>query len=233
MTPKQISKSIKYWAEDDKPREKLANKGKDSLSNSELLAILIGSGNKEESAIDLAKRLLETYNHSLIELSKAGIKSFQKMKGIGLVKAITIEAALELGRRRLQSEVGEKPVITRSDQAYQLIRSYLEDISHEEFYIILLNRAQMVLSIERISSGGMSSTVVDPKMVFARALECKAHNIILCHNHPSHSRKPSQADIQLTEKLSHAGELLEIKVVDHLIVCADTYFSFADEGMLK
>jgi DNA repair protein RadC len=226
------SSPIKLWAEDDRPREKLLSKGKSALSNSELLAIILGSGNREESAVDLAKRILDSCDQNLVELSKLGIERLKKFKGIGTVKAISIEAALELGRRRQQSEAKEKAVINGSQSAYHLIKANLQDLNHEEFWVMFLNRANKILSIENISKGGITGTVADSRIIFTRAMELKSTGIILVHNHPSGSLKPSSQDIDLTKKMKAAGQTLDISVLDHLIVSDQGYYSFSDEGML-
>ncbi|MGB4970054.1 MAG: DNA repair protein RadC [Saprospiraceae bacterium] len=224
--------AIKYWAEDDRPREKLEKKGKSNLSNSELLAIILGSGNRESNAVDLAKKILESCNQNLIELSKLGIHQLKKFKGIGSVKAITIEAALELGRRRQESLAMEKEVISSSGIAYELVRAKLQDLNHEEFWVLYLNRANKKIAMENLSKGGITGTVADSRLIFTKALEIKATGVILVHNHPSGSVKPSTQDIELTKKMKTAGQTLDIGVLDHLIIAEDKYFSFADEGMM-
>jgi DNA repair protein RadC len=224
--------SIRYWSEDDKPREKLAGKGRMALSDAELMAILIGSGNKEDSAVDLSKKILNHVNGNLIELSRMSINDLMSFKGIGKAKAITIIAAIELGRRRRESEAREKKKITCSRDVFELIQSKLSDNHYEAFWIILLNRANNVLKEVNISEGGLSGTIADPKKIFKMALDNHAASIILCHNHPSGNIKPSEADIKLTKKLKEAGNLLEISILDHLIVGEENYFSFADEGMI-
>lgn len=225
--------SIKNWAEDDRPREKLMLKGKNSLSDAELIAILIGSGNTEESAVELSKRILHSANDNLIELSKLGINELVKnFKGIGEAKAISIIAALELGKRRRSSEVLEKKKITSSQDAFEILQNYVSDIQYEEFWIIMLNRGNQIIKTISISEGGIAGTVVDPKKIFKLALENNASSLILCHNHPSGAIKPSEADMKITKKIKNAGELLEINVVDHLIIGDEKYFSFADEGVL-
>lgn len=223
---------IKLWAEDDRPREKLLSKGKAVLSNSELLAIILGSGNKQETAVDLSKRILESCDQNLVELSLLGLDRLQKFKGIGLVKAICIEAALEFGRRRQQSEAKEKPVITGSNMAYQLVKSHLQDLHHEEFWVLYMNRANKILAMINISKGGITGTVADSRLIFTRALELKSTGIILVHNHPSGSLKPSSQDIDLTKKMKTAGQTLDIAVHDHLIVSDQGYYSFADDGLI-
>lgn len=225
--------SIKNWAEDDRPREKLMLKGKTVLSDAELIAILIGSGNTQESAVELSKRILRSANDNLIELSKLSIADLIKnFKGIGEAKAITIIAALELGKRRRSSEVLEKKKITSSADIFEIMQSYISDIQHEEFWIIMLNRNNHILKIQSVSEGGVAGTVVDPKKIFKLALENNASSVILCHNHPSGNIKPSEADIKITAKLKKAGEYLEINITDHIIVGDEKFYSFADYGIL-
>jgi DNA repair protein RadC len=223
---------INSWAEADRPREKLLNLGRTSLSDAELIAILIGSGTREKSAVEVAKIVLDSAKNNLNELGKLSIKDLQKIKGIGEAKAISIAAALELGRRRKETEGEKKIKISSSADAYNEIRKYLEDLQFEEFWVLLLNRANCVLKAERISSGGVSGTVADPKIIFNKALEILASSVILCHNHPSGNLNPSEADIQLTKKLKEAGKFLEIPVLDHIIYTDNGYYSFADEGIL-
>ena len=223
---------IPQWAEEDRPREKLLLKGKSALSDAELLAILLGTGTRSISAVDLAKHLLQLVNMDLNELARLSIHDLMKQKGIGIAKAITIISALEIGKRRKESIIPFKPKITSSMDVFELVHSDLQDLPHEEFWIILLNRANKVVRKWKISSGGISGTVADPRLIFKIALDFYASSIILVHNHPSGAIKPSQADIALTKKLKQAGELMEIPVLDHLIYGENTYFSFADEGLL-
>ncbi len=225
-------KSIKSWAEEDRPREKMLAKGKESLSNAELIAILIGSGNSNESAVDLSRRILRDNNDNLIELSKLSINDLLKYKGIGEAKAVSIAAALELGRRRRYSEALEKPSIKNSQIAYECFYAHLSDLNHEQFWIMLLNNANKVIKLEKIGVGGMTGTTADPKKIFKSALENNATSIMLCHNHPSGNVIPSNADKQITNNLKKAGQFLEIKILDHIIIGNDNYFSFADEGIL-
>ena len=225
-------KSIKHWAEEDRPREKLILKGKASLSNAEILAILIGSGNREESAVELAQRILTSNQNNLNILSSLSLNDLKKFKGIGEAKGINIIAALELGRRRRSSEALEQKTITSSKNAFELLYEDLADTSFEEFWIILLKRNNQIMSKKRISEGGIAGTVADPKKIFKIALDAQASSIILCHNHPSGNLKPSEQDKQLTRKIVQAGKTLEIAVLDHLIFGNDSYFSFADENML-
>ncbi len=225
-------RKIKTWAEEDKPREKLMNLGRTALTDAELIAILIGMGTVELSAVDVANLVLQSANRKLNELARMNMKDLMKVKGIGEAKAITIIAALELGRRRKEIEVEKKRRITSAADAYDEIKSYLLDKQHEEFWILLLSRANEVLRIVQISSGGVAGTVADPKMIFKHALEHLASSIILVHNHPSGNLTPSQADKDLTRKLKEAGRVLDLPILDHLIFTDNTYFSFADEGIL-
>lgn len=224
--------SIKTWAEEDRPREKMQLKGKQALSDAELLAILMGSGNREESAVALAQRILRTVDNDLNELGKKNIQDLMVFKGVGEAKAISIIAACELGRRRQTTDVKQRPQIKSSRDAYNILAHQLKDLPHEEFWILLLNRGNKVLSKEMVSIGGVTGTVVDAKIIFKKALQGNATSIILCHNHPSGTLRPSQADIDITKKLKQAGQTLEIMVVDHLIISELGYYSFADEGML-
>lgn len=229
---KYANLNILKWAEEDRPREKLLLKGKSALSDAELIGILIGSGTRSMSAVDLSRIILKEVNNNLNELAKLNVHDLQKFKGIGEAKAISIVSALELGRRRKESEPQKKAGITCSRDVYDLMKPELMDQPHEEFWIIILNRANIVLKKKLISSGGISGTVADPKIIFKVALESGASAIILVHNHPSGNLKPSEADTRLTKKLKEAGQLLEIPVLDHLIFTDNTYLSFADEGLL-
>ncbi len=224
--------TIKSWAEEDRPREKLLLKGKHVLSDAELIAILIGSGNDRETAVELSKRILEKVQHSLNELSKVGVKELMRFRGIGEAKAISIVAALELSRRRKDSTALRQEQVTSSKDAVQIFQPILGDHLHEEFWILFLNRANRIIGKQPVSTGGMSGTVVDPKIIFKASLDNKASSIILCHNHPSGNVKPSDADIKLTKNLVEAGRVLEISVLDHVIVTQNGFFSFADEGMM-
>ncbi len=224
--------TIKTWAEEDRPREKLMLKGKAALSDAELLAILINSGIQQYTAVDLAKLILSSVNHDLNQLAKLSIKELSKFKGIGEARAITIVSALELGRRRKETEPQTRISITGSYPAYQALRPHLMDLLHEEFWVLLLNRANHVIRPVQISTGGVAGTVADPKLIFKYALEYLASGLILAHNHPSGNLQPSQADKDLTRKLKEAGRLLDIPVLDHLIISDQKYFSFMDEGLL-
>lgn len=224
--------NIKSWNEEDRPREKLMQQGRRSLSEAELIAILIGSGSKNESAVELSKRILNAQSNDLNQLSKLSVPELSKFKGIGEAKAISIIAALELGRRRKEQTVTEKPRIGHSRDAFQILQPYFADLAHEEFWIILLNRANFVLSKHLISKGGQAGTIADPKIIFNLALLNQASGIMLAHNHPSGNLKPSQADIALTQKMIAGGRLLDLQVLDHLILTDQGYFSFADEGLI-
>jgi DNA repair protein RadC len=224
--------NIKEWAEEDRPREKLLLKGKAALSDAELLGILIASGIQKLTAVDIGKIILQSVDGDLNRLARLTVKDLAKFKGIGDAKAITIVSALELGRRRKEAEIPERPRITCSKDCYEVLKPYLMDLPHEEFWVILLNRGNQVLRCERISSGGVSGTVADPKMIFKAALEYLASAIILSHNHPSGNLIPSQADKDLTKKMREAGRFLEIPVLDHLIFTDKKYLSFADEGLI-
>ena len=220
------------WAEADRPREKLMLHGRRQLSDAELVAILIGSGNRAETAVDLSKRMLTTYQNDLDAFGKAGVKELSKFKGIGEAKAITIVAALELGRRRKETARQEVLKVGSSRDAFQCLQSDFADLNHEEFWMLLLNRANHVRSKHLISKGGQSGTVADPKIIFKTALEHQAAYIILAHNHPSGNLKPSNEDLKLTKKLVEAGKLLDLLVVDHLILSDHAYYSFCDEGLI-
>jgi DNA repair protein RadC len=224
--------SIKAWAEDDRPREKLAYKGERSLSDAELIAILIGSGSARESAVDLSKRMLIDSGNSLTKLARLSIGELMQYKGIGQAKAISIKAALELGRRRQNARPDERSPVTSSLDAYRIISPYLQDKQTEEFWILLFNRRNHLIHLKMVSSGGVSSTVVDAKIVFHHALEKLASGIILVHNHPSGNKNPGQSDISLTKRMKEAAGLLDIDLLDHLVVTDHDYFSFRDEGML-
>lgn len=224
--------SIKFWAKDDQPREKLVNKGKTALSDSELIAILLGSGNKNESAVELAKRMLADTSNNLSQLAKLTVNDLLKYEGIGEAKAITIIAALELGYRRRESEVMKKTQIVCSNDIYQLILPDMCDLKHEEFRAILLNRANKILKIEKISTGGTTGTVVDIKILLKSAIENLANGFVICHNHPSGNIKPSNEDITLTKKIKESSIVMDIQLLDHLIITEGGYYSFADEGLL-
>lgn len=222
---------IRSWSEDDKPREKLMLKGKSVLSDAELIAILIGSGSRNESAVELSKRILASVDNNLNALGKLSISQLMTFKGIGEAKAISIIAALELGRRRRAEDVVELKKVTSSKIIFEIMQPIIGELPHEEFWIIYMNNSNKVISKSQLSKGGITGTLVDVRIVFKTALEMGATGLILCHNHPSGTLIPSDADKQITRKLKLAGDSLEIKVLDHLIVTEANYFSFVDEGI--
>ncbi|MFV8346711.1 RadC family protein [Flavobacterium sp. ZB4P13] len=222
---------ITNWSEDDKPREKLMLKGKSILSDAELIAILIGSGSRNESAVDLSKRILASVENNLNALGKLSISQLMNFKGIGEAKAISIIAALELGRRRRAEDAVELMKVTSSKIIFEIMQPIIGELPHEEFWIIYLNNSNKVISKSQLSKGGITGTLVDVRIVFKTALEMGATGLILCHNHPSGALIPSDTDKQITRKLKLAGDSLEIKVLDHLIVTETNYFSFVDEGI--
>jgi DNA repair protein RadC len=227
--------TIKNWSEDDRPREKLLAKGKETLSDAELVAILLGSGFKEQTAVDVAKTLLQNTGNDLDALGRLSVSQLSRTKGIGKVKAIMIVSALELGRRRKFTEKPKTNKVTCSRDAWEYMYPYMADLDHEQFYVLLLNRANIITEHQLISKGGVAGTVVDAKLIFRKIFEdarSLTSNIILCHNHPSGNLKPSQADIELTKKIKDAGKLLDITVLDHLIFANEGFYSFADEGLL-
>lgn len=224
--------NIKNWAAEDRPREKLLLKGTAALSDTELIAILLGTGTASMSAVDVAKNILRNVDNNLDALARLSVKDLMKIKGIGEAKAITIVSALELGRRRKEASTQERPKISSSQDAYEELKGDLMDIPHEEFWIVMMNRAHRIIKKQKISLGGVHGTVADPKIIFKVALEELASGIIVAHNHPSGNLTPSQQDIDLTKKLKEAGKLLEIQLLDHLIVAGKNYYSFADEGLL-
>jgi len=225
--------SIKSWAEEDRPREKLLLKGKSSLSDAELIAILLRTGVTGNSALDIAKKILHHVKGDLNELGKLSVPEIKKLeKGLGDTKSITIAAALELGRRRQNTEVKEKPLIRSSNDSFQYIYPEIADLPHEEFYVIYLNKANRVLQHKHISSGGVTGTIADVRIILKHALEMLATSFIAVHNHPSGNLKPSQADIDLTKKIKQAASLMDITLLDHLIIGEKKFYSFADNGML-
>ncbi|SFC55075.1 DNA repair protein RadC [Zunongwangia mangrovi] len=224
--------SIKNWAIDDRPREKLLRKGKLALSDSELIAILIGSGNRKETAVELSKQILASTQNNLSELGKLSVNQLCKFNGIGEAKAITIIAALELGRRRRLENALERTKITSSRSVFELMQPIIGELPHEEFWIIYLNNSNKVIDKLQLSKGGITGTLVDVRLTLKKALELEAVSLILAHNHPSGTLKPSMADKNLTQKLKTASESLDIKVLDHIIVTEMSYFSFADEAIL-
>jgi DNA repair protein RadC len=228
--PKNLS--IKQWAEDDRPREKLILKGKSSLSDAELIAILISTGTKEESAVDLAKRILAGAGNNINALSKYSVKDLKKIKGIGEAKAISIIAALELGRRRKEETIIDKQQIITSKDAYNYFYPLLSEYKHEEFWVLLLNNSSKIISRKKISEGGITGTIVDPRIIFKYAIEELATAVILCHNHPSGSIIPSESDNNITQKIKSIGKLFDIAVLDHIIIGERGYYSFADNDRL-
>jgi len=226
------STSIKNWSADDQPREKMLSKGSAALSNSELIAILINNGSKDKSAVDLAKEILKLGQDNLNELGKLTLKDFQQVKGIGVAKAISIAAALELGRRRQVAATLNKSVVLSSKDIAQYLIAMLKDYTYEVFAVLFLNRANKVNHFEIISRGGITGTVADPRIILKKALEEDATSIVLSHNHPSGSLKPSRADEELTKKIKEAAKYFDIKVIDHIIVSEEGHYSFADNGVL-
>jgi len=225
--------TIKCWAEDDRPREKMILKGRSVLSDAELLAIILGSGSKQQTAVELAQELLCSTGNDLARFSRISLHELKKFKGVGEAKAVSVLAALELGRRRKDSDRSERTKITASQQVYHHMRPFLQDLQHEEFYVLLLNRANEILHTRQISIGGMSGTVADGKLIFRSAIETGAHAMILVHNHPSEQLKPSDADRTLTKKMVEFGKYIDLPVLDHVIFTDNGYFSFADNGMIS
>lgn len=223
--------TIKSWSEEDRPREKLALKGKSALSDAELLAILLHTGTRDLTAVELAQLILQKADNSLHKLGKLCIADLSAIKGIGSAKAISIIAAMELGRRRKYTDIDTPKIITTSKGAYDVIYHHLADLNHEEFWVIYLDIRGKVLSTKRISSGGISQTLCDLKIIFNHALKEFSSSIVLCHNHPSGNMKPSESDIKLTKRIREAALLLDMKVLDHLIIGYETYFSFADNDI--
>ena len=224
--------SIKQWAEDDRPREKLMLKGKQALSDAELLAILLGSGSRKESAVQLSQRILSSYQNNLHEIAKLSINDLKKFKGIGEAKAITIVAALELGRRRKDTDTVKHESVKTSIDAYNHIAPKLSDLHHEEIWMILLNRSNKIIKTELVGRGGVTGTVADVRLMMKTAVEHLASSVIVAHNHPSGNLNPSDSDIQLTKKIKEAAKLFDMQLVDHVIVGDASYLSFADEGLL-
>ena len=232
MQEKHASLSIRHWSTEDRPREKLRMKGRSALTNAELIAILIGSGNRKESAVELSRRILMDARESLSDLSGYSVEKLTKFKGIGEAKAITIVAALELGRRRNSGRADNRLKINNSHQVFDLLRPILGDLPHEEFWILYLNNANRVLHKEQLSKGGITGTLVDIRLAMKKALDLGAVSIILAHNHPSGVSNPSSADKEITQKIIAASEILDIKVLDHLIVTRNSFYSFADNNLI-
>ena len=232
MQQKSSSFSIKNWSDDDKPREKLVPKGRSVLSNAELIAILIGSGTKNETAVALSKRILASTNNSLNELGTVSLKQLMKFKGIGEAKAVSIAAALEIGRRRQNEKVKEKAQISSSKAVFELLQPLVADLPHEEFWIVYLNNSNKVIHTAQLSKGGITGTLVDVRLVMKQALEIGAVSLILAHNHPSGTLKASEADKKITNKLQKASEAMDIRVLDHVIITQNKYYSFADNNLI-
>lgn len=223
---------IKFWAEDDRPREKLILKGKMSLSDAELLAIIIGSGTRKKSAVELSKEILSTFGNNLYDFSKVHLKELLKFNGIGEAKAVNILAALELGRRREGAQIPIRTKVSNSEMVYNHLKPYLSDLKHEEFYVIYLNFANEIIQTSQVSKGGMTSTIADGKIIFKLALDCQASAFILAHNHPSGNKTPSQIDMKLTKSLREFGKCIDLQLLDHLVFTDNGYLSFADEGLI-
>lgn len=232
MNDEKTSFSIKHWKEDDRPREKLINKGKMSLSDAELIAILIGSGSKSESAVELSKRILKASSNNLNALAKLSVEQLMQFKGIGQAKAVIIVTALEIGLRRRLEEALEYPKISSSKAVFEIMQPLIGTLQHEEFWVLYLNNSNKVIHKFQLSKGGITGTLVDTRLVFKKAIELSSTAIILTHNHPSGTLKPSMADKKLTEKIKTAGNTLDIKILDHLIITEKAYFSFADDNIL-
>lgn len=224
--------SIKFLAEDDRPREKFLQKGKNSLSDSELLAIIMRNGNKDESALELSRRILTSVNNNWNQLSLLSVKDLMRFKGVGQVKAITIATALEIGRRRAGQEIPEKLLISNSSDGYKILRNYLSDLRTEEFWAIFLNQSNRVLHFAQLTQGGINQSIVDIRILFKTALDHYATALIIAHNHPSGNLKPSKEDLEITQRIKEAGKMLNIQLLDHLIITQNAYFSFSDDGIL-
>jgi len=231
MNKEYKQNSIKNWAEEDRPREKLSLKGKNTLSDAELLAILIGSGSRNETAVELSKRILQEYNNNWNDLAKLSISDLCNFKGIGEAKAISIITALEIGKRRSSQSVFELPRISSAEEAFPYLFSFLGDLPHEEFWVVFLNRANKIIGKEQMSKGGIAGTVVDIRLILKKSIENSASAIIVAHNHPSGNLKPSEADISLTKKLLQSCKILDIELFDHLIIGNNDFFSFKEAGI--
>lgn len=228
-----INLSIKTWAEDDRPREKMILKGRAALSDAELIAILLGSGTRTKTALDLAQELLGAYENSLYQLAKATISELKKFKGIGDAKAVALTAALEVSRRKNELVINQPLKVMSSKDIFNYLKPFFQDLSHEEFRVVGLSRSNRIIKTELISSGGMSSTVVDGKMIFKQLLDMKASGCILSHNHPSGNLSPSSHDISITNKLVGFGKMIDLTVLDHVICTDSGYYSFADNGLIR
>jgi len=226
------SGTLKSWAVEERPREKVMANGIQYLSDAELLALLMGSGTRNTTAVELARKILGGVGNNLHELGRQSISDLQKVKGVGPAKSITIMAAMELGRRRSGAHHVDKVPVKSSETVFQLFHPLMGDLEHEEFWLLMLNRANRVLGRFKVSQGGLSGTVIDTRIILKKALDNLASSIIVCHNHPSGNMQPSDADVKITEKLKKAAEMLEIKLLDHIIIADKSYFSFADEGLI-
>jgi DNA repair protein RadC len=225
-------KSIKNWSEGDQPREKLLKKGNDALSDAELIAILIGSGSLDKSAVELAREILDSCNNNLNSLGKKTVTELIKHKGIGEAKAISIVAAMELGKRRKLEKAMEQKKITSSQIAFEYFQPLMEDLTHEEFHVMFLNRANIIIDSVRLSTGGTTGTVMDVKLIIKQALNRLAQGIIIAHNHPSGNKQPSKADCDITNKIKEASKIMDISLLDHIIIAGRDYYSFADNGQI-
>ena len=230
---KYNSQALTSWAVEERPREKVMANGIQYLSNAELIAILLGSGTRHMTAVELARQILKEAGNSLQELGRKGIGELVRIKGVGPAKATSILAALELGRRRAGMQYSEKIPVKSSETVYRLFHPLMGDLEHEEFWLLMLNRANRILGRFKVSQGGLSGTVIDTRIILKKALDNLASSIIVCHNHPSGNKQPSDADVKITEKLKKAAEMLEIKLLDHVIIADKSYFSFADEGLIN
>ncbi|MCA1757633.1 MAG: DNA repair protein RadC [Bacteroidales bacterium] len=224
--------SIKNWAVEDRPREKLLYKGISTLSDAELIAILLGSGNSDLSAVDLARNILNMAGNNLNKLGKLDHRDLVRLKGVGIAKAVNIMAALELGRRRKAADIVQEKKVRSSSDVYEIFHSLLSDLSHEEFWVLYLNRSNKIVSRQRISQGGISGTITDVRLIMKTAIELLSSSIVVCHNHPSGNREPSEADIRITGKIKEATAFFDITLLDHIIVTDSGYYSFADSGSL-
>jgi DNA repair protein RadC len=227
------TQALKSWAVEERPREKVMANGIQYLSNAELLAIIVGSGTRNITAVELARRILLKSGNNLHELGRQSLGDLIKVKGVGPAKAISIMAAMELGRRRAGMQHVEKIAVKSSETVFNLFHPMLGDLEHEEFWLLMLNRSNKILGRFKVSQGGLSGTVIDTRIILKKALDNLASSIIVCHNHPSGNNQPSDADVKITEKLKKAAEMLEIKLLDHVIIADKSYFSFADEGLIN
>jgi len=224
--------SLKFLAEDDRPREKFLFKGKNALSDAELLAIIMGSGSRDESAVELARKILQSVENNWHHLSRLQIADLMKFKGVGEAKAISIAAALEIGRRRAAQEIPERTQIKSSNDIFVLLSPFLSDLQTEEFWAIFLNQNNRVMGKSQLSSGGINQSVVDVRILFKAAIDQFATALVIAHNHPSGNLKPSTEDVKITKQIAEAGKILNIQLLDHVIIAQNSYFSFADESML-